>query len=110
MRRSDDQALPQASQIGPVLSELLSVANIAALAPLTYGDGTGIYVRTVRDYFVYRAASTATVDGITVAAHASGTGRWERLNIPHPSWAQQAAWYLNASASPAVSSVPAGTF
>lgn len=83
--------------IGPVLSEMLSVANIAALAPLTYGDGTGIYVRSVRDYFVYRADSTATVDSITVVAHASATGRWERLNIPHPSWAQVTAWGIDTA-------------
>lgn len=97
MRRSDDQALPSAGQIGPVLSELLSVANIAALAPLTYGDGTAIFVRSVRDFWVYRAGSTATADAITVVAHASGTGRWERLCIAHPSWVQQAAWVITPS-------------
>lgn len=97
MRRSDDQAIPTTASLGPVLSSLLSVADIASLAPLTYGDGTSIYVRTVRDYWVYRAASTATVDSITAVAHASGTGRWERLNIPHPSWALQTVWEIDTT-------------
>lgn len=96
MRRSDDQSVPTAAGIGPVLSSLLSVATIADLAPLTYGDGTGIYVRSVRDYWVYRAGSTATVDAITVVAHSSGAGRWERLNIPHPSWSLQTVWEINS--------------
>lgn len=95
MRRSDDQHQPSVSELGPVLSSLLSVATIADLAPLTYGDGTGIYVRSVRDYWVYRAASTTTADAITVVAHSSGTGRWERLNMAHPSWARQTDWAIS---------------
>jgi hypothetical protein len=86
------------SAIGPVLSEMLSVATIADLAPLTYGDGTSVYVRSVRDFWVCRAGSSATVDSITVVARSTGTGRWERLNVPHPSWALQTAWFIDPAA------------
>lgn len=87
----------------------LSVASIAALAPVNAPDGTSIYVRTLRDWFTYRAASTATVDGITVLAHVSTTGRWERACRPAYSWQQQVTWEINSGSSPENDGTTAGT-
>jgi hypothetical protein len=52
-------------------------------------------VVTLRDIFVYRAASTATVDGITILSAVGGVGRWERLQVCDPSWAQQLDWGID---------------
>lgn len=76
------------------LSDLV-VANVAALTSVNAPDGTHLYVRTLRDSFVYRAGSTETVDNISIAAAFGGTGRWERLLEYHPSWARQDTWYID---------------
>lgn len=70
------------------------VADIASLATLAVSAGSA-YVESVRDVYVYRAASTATADGITVLAAAGGVGRWERLSLGHPSWNAQADWGIH---------------
>jgi hypothetical protein len=74
-----------------------NAAAASAVSDTNLPDGELIYVATFRDYFSLSKTSTATPDGKTVLATLSGTGRWERLCIPHPSWARQGTWVLNAT-------------
>lgn len=85
--------------IGPVLSEMLSVADAAALSAATSvgtQEGTAVFVRTYRAYFVStNLATPATVAANEVLTHASGGNwRWERMEVPHPTWARQDAWFI----------------
>lgn len=78
----------------------LQVANLAALALLTdIGDGQKVYVKTLRDTFVYNStASTGyTADAITTIAGPGGVGFWTRQLTKDPTWAQQAVWALNGT-------------
>lgn len=80
--------------------QLDSVANIAALGDVDdtrIPDGSGKFVRTVLDTFHLDKDSTAVVDGITVVATQSGTGRWIRDVQPNAHWNQQPTWYINAT-------------
>jgi hypothetical protein len=73
------------------------VADAAALALATGIEGSTRFVLSFRDYFVAsnRASPPAVAAG-TVVAHASGGNwRWERLGIPHPSFAAQTTWEIN---------------
>jgi hypothetical protein len=71
------------------------VANVASLSAL---DDTGIInhsevlVDTLLQRFQLDKSSTATVDGITVVATLSGTGRWLRILSPVPQWTNQSSW------------------
>jgi hypothetical protein len=79
--------------------QLDSVANIAALATVEdtrIPDGSSKVVRTLWDSFTLDKNSTAVVDGITVVATMSGTGRWLRNLTPNPVWSSQATWYVDA--------------
>lgn len=76
-----------------------SVASQADLASYPRDSGTVVYLESFRDLAVYRAASPATVDGVTVFAAYGGVGRWERLCIPHPSWLQQTVWEIDTGAA-----------
>lgn len=100
------------AQLAALVLTVGVVPNAAALANVNGSDGAHYFVLTFRDTFVAsNRATPPTVSAGTVVAHpAGGNWRWERLNIPHPSWALQATIYINAGASPVVSSIPSGTF
>ena len=75
-----------------------SVANLAAFASVDdtrIPDGSGKFVRTLLDTFHLDKTSTATVDGITVVATMSGTGRWVRDLQPNATWGSQGTFYVD---------------
>lgn len=77
------------------------VANTAALAATPNSvEGVTLYMVSVRDYWVSTNHSAPrAADGIEVVAHVSGGNwRWERLCIPHLSWAFVATLYVDAAA------------
>lgn len=75
------------------------VANAAALALATGGDGAHRYVLSFRDFFVAsNRSSPRTADGIEVVAHVSGGNwRWERLCVAHPSWLVETTWEIDSA-------------
>lgn len=76
-----------------------SVVDGATLSLTASGVGDCVFVQTYRDFFVASLrASPPALASDTVLAHASGGNwRWERAQIAHASWAQQAAIYLDAA-------------
>jgi hypothetical protein len=72
-----------------------NAAGVSAISDTNLPDGEIVYAQTFRDYFSLYKSGTDTVNGTTVLATLSGTGRWRRLGIRHPSWALQAAWYID---------------
>jgi hypothetical protein len=88
------------AQLGVILGlQLDSVTNIAALAAvddLRIPDGSRKLVRTVKDTWTLDKTSAAVVDGISVIATASATGRWVRDIKPSIEWAQQGTWFIDA--------------
>lgn len=77
-----------------------TVQTLAALSALDDGslaEGANVAVASVRDVFELDKSSTLTVDGITVVATSSGTGRWLRREFPSLAWANQATWHVNAT-------------
>ncbi len=99
-------------------AEETRVATVAALALLDTtleDDGTSRFVTTKLQAYRLDKASTETVNGITVVATLSGTGRWVRLSTPVPHWTAQTTWYQDAVAgddenSGATSLLPVKTF
>lgn len=76
---------------------ITTCANIATLQALNTTQ-RGAYVDSVRDWYVFRDPCTRPTDGITVVApNSGGTGKWERLNIPHPSWLLQSVWEIDSA-------------
>jgi len=95
-----------------------SVSNIAAFATVDdtrIPDGSGKFVRTVKDTFHLDKTSAAVVDNITVVATMSGDGRWIRDLQPNAVWGSQATWYVdpltgNDENTGATALVPLATF
>ena len=75
----------------------VNASGLAILSDGNFVDGELAYVSTFRDYFALNRSSVATPDGKTIIATLSGLGRWERLNIPHPSWMRQSSWYVDSA-------------
>jgi len=76
------------------------VANGAALSALTNSvEGLTIFVKSYRDYFTSsNRSSPLALKADEVLAHASGSNwRWERLCLPHPSWAYAQTLNLDAN-------------
>lgn len=61
-------------------------------------DGTLVFVRSVRDFFVLDKNSAAVADDITVAAALDG-GRWGRRFEPDVEWLTQADWTIDPGAA-----------
>ncbi len=81
--------------------QLDSIADIAAFATVDdtrIPDGSQKLVRTLWDTFTLDKTSVEVVDGITVVATMSGTGRWLRDLQPNTIWGNQATWYVDAVA------------
>ncbi len=77
------------------------LADAAALTSFdmeALADGTFAYVSTFDDLFELELTSTATVDGVTVIATSSGTGRWLRVGNPAIRWRMQEEWFIDADA------------
>lgn len=90
----DDAARLQDVQVGPI-SSVVTIAALTGTSVTSLGDGTLRFVDTVKDYFRLEKTSAMTADGITILTALGGTGRWIRLNIPHPFWALQTDWYID---------------
>lgn len=75
-----------------------TVATVAALRavpnPLAKNFTIG-FVQSNLGYYVWDAASTATDDGVLVAAPSAGTGRWLRSRWGHETHRSQAAWFVD---------------
>lgn len=61
-------------------------------------DGTLVFVRSVRDFFVLDKDSTETSDDITIA-DGNGGGRWGRRFEPDVQWLTQAEWNIDPAAA-----------
>lgn len=75
-----------------------NAAAASAINDVPLHDGELVYIPTFRDYFALRKGSTATPDGTTVLSTLSGSGRWERLCIAHPSWRRETDWTIDFAA------------
>ncbi len=64
----------------------------------TFPDGTLVFVRSVRDFFVLDKDSALTSDNITIA-DAIGGGRWTRRFEPDVEWLSQASWTIDPTAA-----------
>lgn len=74
-----------------------SASRLVDLNATAFPDGTLVFVRSVRDFFVLHKTSTLTSDDITIA-DAIGGGRWLRKFTPSVRWLSQAAWYIDPAA------------
>jgi len=86
-------------QIRNIVSSSSPVTDLAELSTIPdtiIKDGSEKYVNTVADNFVLDKNSTETVDGKSIVATNSGTGRWVRKLTPDSKWSRQAVWYINA--------------
>jgi hypothetical protein len=72
-------------------------AAVTALDDAAFAEGANVAVASVRDFFELDKTSTLTVDGVTVLATASGSGRWLRRSVPSLAWVSQTTWHINAS-------------
>lgn len=75
-----------------------SAARLVDLDATTFPDGTLIFVRSVRDFFVLHKTSALTADDITIA-DAVGGGQWLRKFTPSVRWMSQASWDIDPSAA-----------
>lgn len=73
---------------------ILNLLELSAMPIAPDDDGQIVYLLSLKDAFVYHAASTLTVDGITIVA-ANGSGRWERINLGSQEWRTQNTWYID---------------
>lgn len=64
----------------------------------TFPDGTLVFVRSVRDFFVLDKASALTADDTTIA-DAIGGGQWLRMGFDNERWTHQAAWFIDPAAA-----------
>jgi hypothetical protein len=62
-------------------------------------DGTLIFVRSVRDFFVLWRGTPFTADDILVADAITGGGQWLRRQLPSMRWLLQAAWFIDPAAA-----------
>lgn len=81
----------------PVL-EAATAAALAALAAASMNSGTKVYVLTYRDTFTLRAAgSSVAATDVRIAASGKAGFLWFRDGFS-PSWWNQIAWFVTASA------------
>lgn len=71
-------------------------AAVSALDDTTFDNGANVAVASVRDFFELDTTSTLAVDGVTVLATLSGTGRWVRRQLPSTVWSTRDTWHINA--------------
>lgn len=86
--------------LGWQLDSVANVAGLTAVDDTDVPDGTSKVVRSVWDTFTLdKTDTTSVVDGITVVATASGTGRWLRDEQPVSTlWVDQTTWYVDGTA------------
>lgn len=95
--------LPDGATVDGVDVSTLVYAPVASMAALSATPnsvaGLTLFMLSVRDYWVSsNRSSPPVVDNSKVIAHASGGNwRWERLCIPHQSWALQASIYVDSA-------------
>ena len=77
--------------------ESLNFAGLALIDDSALANGTLVYVRTFKDFFMLDHLSTKATDLTTTSATYSTVGRWLRLNIPHADWQSQENWYINST-------------
>jgi hypothetical protein len=84
---------------GGAIDPVANAAELSALANTV--EYVTVFVKSYRDYLLSsNRSSPPALSANVILPHASGGNwRWERLCIPHPSWAAQATFYINASAS-----------
>lgn len=73
------------------------VQNVAELLTVDSSDlldGTEIYVKTLKDWFVLDKSSTLTTEGLNIE-NALGGGQWIRKLKPSQFWARQSNFYLD---------------
>ena len=75
-----------------------SASRLVGLAATSAPNGTSVFVRSVRDWFVLDKTSALTADNITVA-DAIGGGQWLRKYTPSVKWQQRAAWAIDPAAA-----------
>jgi len=79
-----------------------SIAALAAFPVVGVEEGEVAYVESLRDQFVLRQEPTAEADGIAIVAANDGLQErrlWQRLNVAHPSWRMQTAWFISTAGS-----------
>lgn len=74
----------------------LDAADLASRPVAALEDGDIAFVQSLRSYFAINRTSTTAANGVTIITTPTGVGRWFRLEIIDPSWAQQADWYIDA--------------
>ncbi|KKN22499.1 hypothetical protein LCGC14_0914620 [marine sediment metagenome] len=72
------------------------IAELSQINDEVIATGTAISVATVLDTFLLDKASTAAVDGITIAVTKSMVGRWVRSETFNSYWGNQFTWYIDA--------------
>jgi len=75
-----------------------SASELVNLDATLFPDGTLVFVRSVRDFFVLHKTSALTADDITIA-DAIGGGQWLRKFTPSVRWLSQAAWFIDPAAA-----------
>lgn len=75
-----------------------SASRLVDLNATTFPDGTLVFVRSVRDFFVLHKTSALTADDITIA-DAVGGGQWLRKFTSSVRWLTQATWYVDPAAA-----------
>jgi len=74
-----------------------TLAELTGIPDTIIKNGSEKYVNTVKDTFALDKSSAVVVDGITVIATNSGTGRWIRKGNSNIDWITQSAWYIDAN-------------
>jgi len=84
--------------IGAATASLLAVANTTALGTVddaSLNDGSVVSMLSVKNLWFLDKTSALSIDGITVIATNSGTGRWVRMIQSNTAWRYQTGWHIN---------------
>ena len=75
-----------------------NIATLTATPDLPLADGSIAAMLSLMCPWQLRKTGTDAVDGITIIATLSGTGRWYRLPVGSALWQHQVQWYLDEGA------------
>jgi len=82
---------------GPSAAQAVdTITDLSNIVVTSLNDGELAYVLSVKDLWIYHAASTLIPDAITIAV-ANGPGTWERLNLGSVEWREQSSWFIKPS-------------
>lgn len=80
---------------GSAIVTLANIATLEALDDSAMGEGSIVYVASVRSYWQKFTREAVTIDGITSVPTKSSDGAWIRLAVPSQTWAATTSWYIS---------------